>query len=100
MCGPDQVEIANTFAAPGTGLISRHASLKFTPSATGLHDVKITTKVESAHSPKTVRVVDLSNDCSEDMDTTCTAAVGNAAADAAEGTIDFATDYDWVKVRS
>ncbi len=44
VCGPDEVEIGNTRAAPGTGLGRFDASLNFfTPSAAGLHYVKITT---------------------------------------------------------
>ena len=92
VCAPDQTEIGDTTAAPGTGLIGMSASLKFTPSTTGLHYVNITT----TGSRKTVRVTDLSNElCSEDKNTPCTAAVGNAAT---EGTIDTPSDYDWVKV--
>ena len=91
VCGPTETEIADTGAAPGTGLGSQDGLLNFTPSTTGLHYVKMTTA-----GAKTVRVVDLSDDlCADDKDTTCTAAVGAAAT---EGTIDTPTDYDWVKV--
>ena len=44
VCGPDELEIANTTAAFGTGLGSTDALLNFvTPAAAGLHYVKITT---------------------------------------------------------
>ena len=43
VCGPDNLEIANTRANAGTGLGSNDASLEFRPSAAGLHYVKITT---------------------------------------------------------
>ena len=58
VCGPDQTEIADTTAAPGTGLGSSDASLDFTTSAAGLHYVKIT----ATSGGKTVRVADLIND--------------------------------------
>ena len=98
VCGPDLVEIANTSAASGTGMLGESTLLDFTPSATGLHYVKISeTGPSRSHPGKLVRVVDLSNDvCSEDTGTACTVSVGNAGLD---GTIDSHLDYDWVKVR-
>ena len=86
MCGPDQTEIANTRAAPGTGLGSQDASLDFTASAAGLHYVKITT---TSVGGKTVRVADLSND-----EATNFLAVGASAT----GTIETPTDSDTVYV--
>ena len=60
VCGPDQTEIADTTAAPGTGLGTNDASLDFfIPSAPGLHYVKITTTSDGG---KTVHVADLIND--------------------------------------
>ena len=86
VCGPDQTEIADTTAAPGTGLGTNDASLDFTASAAGLHYVKITT----TSGAKTVRVADLSND-----DLEPTVAVG----DSATGTFVTPTDSDWGAVR-
>ena len=85
VCGPDQTEIANTTAAPGTGLGSSDASLEFRSAAAGLHYVKITT----TSGGKTVRVADLSND-----ELLPTLAVG----DTATGTIGTPADFEAVKV--
>ena len=87
VCGPDQTEIANTTAAPGTGLGTNDASLDFTAFSAGLHYVKITT---TSVGDKTVRVADLSND-----DATNFLAVGASAT----GTFGTPTDRDWVAVR-
>ena len=96
VCGPDLVQIGNTRANSGTGMLGRSALLNFTPSATGLHYVKIEA-TSSFDTGNLVRVSDLSNDvCSEDTGTGCTVSVGNAGLD---GTIDSHLDYDWVKVR-
>ena len=98
VCDPTPVEIADTRAASGTGMLGESTLLNFTPSATGLHYVKINETGPSRDNPgKLVRVVELSNDvCSEDTGTGCTVSVGNAGLD---GTIDSHLDYDWVKVR-
>ena len=98
VCGPDLVEIANTRADTGTGMLGESTLLNFTPSATGLHYVKIHETGPASRRPgKLVRVTDLSNElCSEDTGTGCTVSVGNAGLD---GTIDSHLDYDWVKVR-
>ena len=96
VCGPDLVEIADTSANAGTGMLGRSTLLNFTPSATGLHYVKIEA-TSSFDTGNLVRVTDLSNElCSEDTGTACTVSVGNAGLD---GTIDSHLDYDWVKVR-
>ena len=72
VCGPDQREIADTTAAPGTGLGSNDASLDvFRPSAAGLHYVKIT-----ASGGKTVLVADLTNDHFTPFDGTATGTFG------------------------
>ena len=86
VCGPDQTEIADTTALPGTGLGSSDASLDFTTSAAGLHYVKITT---TSVGSKTVRVADLSND-----EATIFMAVGASAT----GTFGTPTDRDFVTV--
>ena len=98
VCGPDLLQIADTSADTGTGMMGESALLNFTPSATGLHYVKIDGGTgPTADYGKLVRVSDLSNElCSEDSFTTCTATVGNAGL---EGTIDSHLDYDWVKVQ-
>ena len=85
VCGPDQTEIANTTAAPGTGLGTTDASLTFTTSAAGLHYVKITT----TSGGKTVHVADLINDGGVP-----TVAVGGAVT----GTFGTPTDSDVVNV--
>ncbi len=86
VCGPDEVEIANTSASPGTGLGSSDASLDFfTPSAAGLHYVNITTNFGG----KTVLVADRDNDELEP-----TVPVGGTAT----GTFGTATDTDGVEV--
>ena len=95
VCGPDDLEIANTGANAGTGLGSQAASLDFTPSTTGFHYVKTTTSRSHSSYTKTVLVSDLSNDCSEVRATTCAATVGSAGL---EGAIEAPIDYDWVKV--
>ena len=60
VCGPDELEIANTTADPGTGLGNADALLKFfTPLAAGLHYVKITTPGVGG---KRVLVAKLGND--------------------------------------
>ena len=87
VCGPDELEIGNTTAAPGTGLGSLDASLEFRSSAAGLHYVKITT---TGIEGKTVRVADLSND--EPL--ISPAIIG----DSATGTIGTPTDFDAVNV--
>ena len=88
VCGPDELEIADTTAAPGTGLGSLDASLTFTTAAAGLHYVKITTTgVEG----KRVLVADLGND----ENGLPTVAVG----DSLTGTFGTPTDGDWVAVR-
>ena len=86
VCGPDQTEIADTTAAPGTGLGTNDASLDFMPAAAGLHYVKITT---TSVGGKTVRVADLSND-----EATIFMAVGASAT----GTFGTPTDRDFVTV--
>ena len=87
VCGPDQTEIADTTAAPGTGVGSNDASLTFTtPSAAGLHYVKITT---TSVGGKTVLVADLFDD-----DIEPTVAVG----DSATGTFVSPTDINGVYV--
>ena len=98
VCDPTPEEIADTRANPGTGMLGESALLNFTPSATGVHYVKINETGPSRDRPgKLVRVTDLSNElCSEDTGTACTVSVGNAGLD---GTIDSHVDYDWVKVR-
>ena len=85
VCGPDQTEIADTRALPGTGLGTNDASLNFMPTAAGLHYVKITT----TSGGKTVRVADLSND-----EATIFMAVGASAT----GTFGTPTDRDFVTV--
>ena len=89
VCGPDDLEIANTSALPGTGLGSQAASLDFTPSATGFHYVKTTMSRSFSTHTKTVFVSDLSND-----ETDPTVAVGGTAT----GTIGTPTDRDGVNV--
>ena len=86
VCGPGQTEIADTTAAPGTGLGTNDASLDFTASAAGLHYVKITT---TSVGGKTVLVSDLSND-----EATNYLAVGGTVT----GTIETPTDSDTVYV--
>ena len=86
VCGPDQTEIANTTALPGTGLGTNDASLTFTTSAAGLHYVKITT---TSVGGKTVHVADLINDGSVP-----TVVVGASAT----GTFGTPTDSDVVNV--
>ncbi len=87
VCGPDQTEIADTTAAPGTGLGSNDATLNFfTTPEPGLHYVKITTTGIGA---KTVRVADLSND-----ETDPAVAVGGTVT----GTFGTPTDRDGVNV--
>ena len=96
VCGPDLVQIGSTRANTGTGMLGQSTLLNFTPSATGLHYIKID-EINSNDPGKLVRVTDLSNElCSEDTGTACTVTVGNAGLD---GTIDSHLDYDWVKVR-
>ena len=74
VCGPDQREIADTTAAPGTGLGSNDASLDvFRPAAAGLHYVKITT---TSLGGKTVLVADLTNDHFTPFDGTATGTFG------------------------
>ena len=89
VCGPDELEIGNTRALPGTGVGSQGASLIFTPSETGFHYVKTTMSSPNSGYTKTVLVSDLSND-----EATPTVAVG----DTATGTFGTPTDEDWVKV--
>ena len=74
VCGPDQREIADTTAAPGTGLGSNDASLDvFRTAAAGLHYVKITT---TSLGGKTVLVADLTNDHFTPFDGTATGTFG------------------------
>ena len=86
VCGPGQTEIADTTAAPGTGLSTNDASLDFMPAAAGLHYVKITTMSVGG---KTVHVADLIND-----EAIPTVAVGASAT----GTFGTPTDSDVVNV--
>ena len=87
VCGPDELEIADTTAAPGTGLGTADASLTFTTATAGLHYVKITTNFGG----KRVLVADLGND----ENGLPTVAVG----DSLTGTFGTPTDGDWVAVR-
>ena len=89
VCGPDDLEIANTRANAGTGLGSQDPSLDFTPSATGFHYVKTTMSTSFPTDTKTVLVSDLSND-----ETDPTVAVGGSAT----GTFGSPTDTDGVNV--
>ena len=87
VCGPDELEIADTTAAFGTGLGSSDASLNFfTPLVAGLHYVKITT---TGVGGKRVLVSDLSTSEIEPI-----VDVG----DTATGTIGTPTDTDSVNV--
>ena len=70
VCGPDELEIADTLADSGTGLGSLDASLTFMASAAGLHYLKITTSFGG----KRVLVADL-----VDEDLEPTVAVGDSA---------------------
>ena len=86
VCGPDEVEIANTTADPGTGLGNGDALLNFfTPVAAGLHYVKITTNFGG----KRVLVAKLGNDEIEPV-----VAVGGTAT----GTFGTPIDADGVEV--
>ena len=86
VCGPDEIEIGNTRARPGTGLGSSDASLNFfTPSAAGLHYVKVTLSFGG----KRVLVSDRSTSEIEPI-----VDVG----DTATGTIRTPTDTDGVEV--
>ena len=87
VCGPDELEIANTTADPGTGLGNADALLKFfTPLAAGLHYVKITTPGVGG---KRVLVAKLGNDEIEPV-----VAVGGTAT----GTFGTPIDTDGVEV--
>ena len=61
VCGPDDLEIANTRANAGTGLGSQDASLIFRAAATGIHHVKTTMSHSFSTYTKTVLVSDLRN---------------------------------------
>ena len=87
VCGPDEIEIANTTAAYGTGLGSSDALLRnFIPAATGLHYVKITT---TGIGGKSVLVAKLGNDEDDPV-----VAVGGTAT----GTFGTPIDIDGVEV--
>ena len=86
VCGPDELEIGNTRAGPGTGLGGQDALLRFfTPLAAGLHYVKITTDFEG----KRVLVAKLGNDEGDPV-----VAVGGTAT----GTFGTPIDTDGVEV--
>ena len=91
VCGPDDLEIADTRANAGTGLGSRDAAIDFTPSTTGFHYVKTTMSSSFSGQLKTVLVSDLSDD-----DIT---AIILTVGDTATGTIESPTDRDLVTVR-
>ena len=61
VCGPDDLEIANTRANAGTGLGSQDALLIFRAAATGIHHVKTTMSDSFSTYTKTVLVSDLRN---------------------------------------
>ena len=89
VCGPDELEIANTSANAGTGIGDRGASITFVASATGFHYVKTTMSTTSRSHTKTVLVSDRSNDEIEPY-----LAVG----DTLTGTFGTPTDTDGVYV--